>query len=62
MKKLPLIHKEECPWVKILAIFGAVVAVAAIAFGIYKFFTPDYLEDYEDDDDDFDFDFLEDEE
>ena len=45
-----------------LAIIGAVAAVAAIAYGVYRFFTPDYLEDFEDDfDDDFDDDFFEDE-
>lgn len=39
----------------ILAIIGAVAAVAVIAYGVYRFFTPDYLEDFEDDfDDDFD--------
>ena len=38
-----------------LAIIGLVAAVAAIAYGVYKFVTPDYLEDFEDDfDDDFD--------
>ena len=47
-----------------LAIIGAIAAVAAIAYGVYRFFTPDYLEDFEDDfdDDDFDDDFFEDEE
>ena len=45
------------------AIIGAVAAVAAIAYGVYRFFTPDYLEDFEDDfDDDFDDDFFEEEE
>ena len=45
-----------------LAIIGAVAAIAAIAYGVYRFFTPDYLEDFEDDfDDDFDDDFFEDE-
>ena len=45
-----------------LAIIGAIAAVAAIAYGVYRFFTPDYLEDFEDDfDDDFDDDFFEDE-
>ena len=43
-------------------IIGVVAAVAAIAYGVYRFFTPDYLEDFEDDfDDDFDDDFFEDE-
>ena len=38
-----------------LAIIGAVAAVAAIAYAVYRFVTPDYLEDFEDDfDDDFD--------
>ena len=40
---------------KFFAILGCLVAVAAIAYAVYKFFTPDYLEDFEDDfDDDFD--------
>ena len=31
------------------------LAVAGIAYAVYRFFTPDYLEDFEDDfDDDFD--------
>ena len=47
----------------ILAIIGVVAAVALIAYGVYRFFTPDYLEDFEDDfEDDFDDDFFEDEE
>jgi len=38
-----------------------VAAVAGIAYTVYRFFTPDYLEDFEDDfDDDFDDDFFED--
>ena len=46
-----------------LAIVGAIAAVAAIAYAVYCFFTPDYLEDFEDDfDDDFEDDFFEDEE
>ena len=43
-------------------IVGAVAAVAAIAYAVYSFFTPDYLEDFEEDfDDDFDDDFFDDE-
>lgn len=46
-----------------LAIIGAIAAVAAIAYAVYRYLTPDYLEDFEDDfDDDFDDDFFEDEE
>ena len=45
----------------VLAIVGAVAAVAGIAYAVYRFVTPDYLEDFEDDfDDDFD-DYFEDE-
>ena len=45
-----------------LAIIGAVAAIAAIAYAVYRFFTPDYLEDFEHDfDEDFDDDFFEDE-
>ena len=59
-----LIHKREEDEKKkncilwVLAIIGAV----GIAYAVYRFFTPDYLEDFEDDfDDDFDDDFFEDE-
>lgn len=45
--------KDECKTKKvvvwILAIIGAVAAVAAIAYAVYRFLTPDYLEDFEDD-------------
>ena len=53
--------KKNCIlWV--LAIIGPVAAVAGIAYAVYRFFTPDYLDDFEDDfDDDFDDDFFEDE-
>ena len=59
-----LIHKKDeekasktILWV--LAIVGAVAAVTAIAYAVYCFFTPDYLEDFEDDfEDDFDDDFF----
>lgn len=33
----------------VLAIIGAVAAIGAIAYGVYKYLTPDYLEDFEDD-------------
>ena len=47
--------KEEEPkkttnWIIVgLAIVGAVAAVAAIAYGVYRYFTPDYLDDFDDD-------------
>lgn len=55
-----LLHRSEAEQQKntviwVLAIIGAIAAVAAIAFAVYKFVTPDYLEDFEEDfDDDFD--------
>lgn len=47
----------------VLAVIGVVAAVAAIAYAVYRFFTPDYLEDFEDEDfdEDFDDDFFDDE-
>lgn len=47
----------------IFAAIGAVVAVAAIAYAVYRYFTPDYLEDFDDEfeDDDFDDEFEDDE-
>ena len=62
-----LIHKKEedeknkntLLWV--LAIIGAVAAVAGIAYAVYRFLTPSYPEEFEDDfDDDFDDDLFED--
>jgi len=41
----------------ILAVIGAVAAVAAIAYAVYRYMTPDYLDDF---DDEFDDDFVED--
>ena len=48
-------EEEKCNKVLwVFAIIGAVVAVAAVAYAVYRYFTPDYLEDFEDDfDDDF---------
>ena len=47
----------------VLAIIGAIAAIAGIAYAVYRYLTPDYLEDFEDDfDDDFDDEFFEDEE
>ncbi len=67
LSKNTVVKKEEdkCAnvllWV--LAVIGAVAAVAAIAYAVYRYMTPDYLEDFEDEfDDDFEDDFFEDEE
>lgn len=48
-------EKQKTLVICVLAIIGVIAAVAAIAFVVYKFVTPDYLEDFEEDfDDDFD--------
>ena len=60
--------EEKCccckKWVWIAAIVAGVIVIAAVIYGLYCYFTPDYLEDFEDDfeDDDFEDDFFEDEE
>lgn len=55
------IEEKKNTLVWVLAIVGAVVAIAAIAYGVYRYFAPNYLEDFEDDfEDDFD-DYFEDE-
>ena len=63
--KIRKIVKEEkkCnPIVIALIVIGVLVIVAAAVYGIYRFFKPDYLEDFEDDEfeDEFDDDFFED--
>lgn len=46
-----------------LAIIGAIAAVAAIAYAVYRFVTPDFEDDFEDfEDDDFEEDIIDDEE
>ncbi len=49
--------ENECKlgsfWIKFLAVIGAVTIIAGIAYAIYRYFTPDYLEDLEDDFDDY---------
>ena len=39
-------EKQKNTVIWVLAIIGAVAAVAGIAYAVYRFFTPDYLEDY----------------
>ena len=52
--------KKTILW--ILAIVGAVVAIAGIAYAVYRFITPDYLEDFDEDfEDDFEDDYFEEE-
>ena len=53
-KPEPVEEKKKNPLRWVLAIIGAVAAVAAIAYAVYRFVTPDYLDDFDDDfDDDF---------
>lgn len=48
-------EKKSSLIVWIFAILGVVVVACAVAFVVYKYFAPDYLEDFEDDfDDEFD--------
>ena len=55
-------EKKQNAVMWILIIIGAVIAVAGIAYAVYRFFTPDYLEDFEEYfDDDFEDDFFDDE-
>ena len=62
-----LLHKKELEEknkntiVIVLAVIGAIAAVAGIAFAVYKYLTPNYLDDLDSDDmyDNFDDDFIE---
>ena len=56
------LEKEDSKIVWALAIIGAIAAVAGIAFAVYKYLTPDYMDDFDEDfDDDFDDDFFDEE-
>ena len=51
-----LLHKEEPKkknngFVIALAVIGAVAAVAGIAYCVYRFMFPDYLEEFDEEDD-----------
>ena len=47
----------------VLIVIGALTVMAAVAFAVYKFLTPDYLDDFDEDmDEEFDDDFFDDEE
>lgn len=58
IKKNELLKKKEdekknC-LIWILAIVGAIAVIAGIAYAVYRYMTPDYLDDFDDDfDDDF---------
>ena len=56
-------EKKQNVLMWVLIAIGAVLAVEGIAYAVYRFFTPDYLEDFDEEfDDDFDDDFFDDEE
>ncbi|MBP3808301.1 MAG: hypothetical protein ILA13_07950 [Eubacterium sp.] len=46
--------------VAICIIVGVITLIAGIAVAVYKYLTPDYLDDFDEFDDDFDDDFFED--
>ena len=63
-KKPEPVKKKKCNVCAIVCVILAIIAVAAVIYGLYVYFTPDYLDDFDDDfeDDDFeDDDFFEDE-
>ena len=49
-------EKKKFNWGLLIAVIVGVLAVAAIVYGLYCYFTPDYLEDFEDDFEDEEFD------
>ena len=52
--------KKKSSLFNICLIAGIIVIIAAVAVAIYKYLTPDYLDDFDEFDDDFDDDFFED--
>jgi hypothetical protein len=49
-------EKKKFNWGLLIAVIVGVLVVAAIVYGLYCYFTPDYLEDFEDDFEDEEFD------
>ncbi len=60
IKKNDAAEKEKSCFLKVLAIVGAIACIAAIAYGVYRYFIPEYLDDFDDDFDDYDDDFFDD--
>ncbi len=59
LNKLIQKEKKVNPIIIVLAVVGVIVLVAAIAYAVYRFFTPDDMDDFEFEDE-FDEDFFED--
>ena len=55
-KEEVVVEKKKFNWGLLIAVIVGVIAVAAIVYGLYCYFTPDYLEDFEDDFEDEEFD------
>jgi len=54
-KKEEPVQKKKCNWCLIATIIIGVIVVAAVIYGLYCYFTPDYLDDFDDDFEDDDF-------
>ena len=55
-------EKKSNVWVWVLAIVGGIAVIAGIAYAVYRYLTPDYMDDFDDDfDDDLEDDFFDDE-
>ncbi len=53
MRRRNPMEKKKNTFVCVLAIMGAVALVAAIAYAVYRYMNPDYLDDFDDDFDDY---------
>lgn len=64
LKKLLKEEKKCSPVTIALMVLGVIALIGAVVYMIYRFFAPDYLDDFEEDDfeDDLDDDFFEDDE
>ncbi len=49
--------KRKNTAIKVFAIIGVIAAVAGAAYALYRYFKPDYLEDFEDDFDEYEDDY-----
>ena len=45
-------EKKSNVWVWVLAIVGGIAVIAGIAYAVYRYLTPDYMDDFDDDFDD----------
>lgn len=52
VKKEEVVEEKKCTWKCVLGVVAVVAAIGGIAYALYRYFTPDYEDEFMDDFDD----------